>query len=470
MGIPRLLLERGHKVITLSHLPAHDLDLSADYPNLYWPFGQHILSGAKLVAHHPNLYAVYLTNHGCGPDTMLSYLFRKEMGEKPYLHIEVDEHFSPVGVITRIEAFLQSLESRSSQPLPDHFKLTAVEHCSTKVVDIPESNHGPLYVLDLPPFTTYLRKYAEMVWNVETHPMPLGGTSLVLGRGETSSKEYLPFPALLGGILNAAEKESDSFQMLIPSTQGAEADGQYPWAVEAVLANRGLERVTLVSPELETLPENIPDPDLLFRAVLAGDLILCAPPEQRSALSPDDIPNWDSLSTLAAQIGSIPVKSQPLAAVGEPLTLFALNDGVLGTLEQQGRSLYRAPLSEYLWFLWRDSGSVIAASWTEQMTELGRLLRERSSFSKDPEGMRTAADQLLPGFAGANGRYRLAKARELGRTSAGVLTLAPRYENTETVLDMTGALDGTSHFHLAMDSDWDESSWSRLNSFLYYLK
>ena len=51
-----------------------------------------------------------------------------------------------------------------------------------------------------------------------------------------------------------------------------------------------------------------------------------------------------------------------------------------------------------------------------------------------------------------------------------MLTLAPRYENTETVLDMTGALDGTSHFHLAMDSDWDESSWSRLNSFLYYLK
>ena len=65
------------------------------------------------MAHHPNLYAVYLTNHGCGPDTMLSYLFRKEMGDKPYLQIEVDEHFSPVGVITRIEAFLQSLEAVS---------------------------------------------------------------------------------------------------------------------------------------------------------------------------------------------------------------------------------------------------------------------------------------------------------------------------------------------------------------------
>ena len=94
------LLERGYKVITLSHLPGHALDISDEYDNLYYPFGQHILSGAKLIAHHPNLYAVYLTNHGCGPDTMLSYLFKQEMGDKPYLQIEVDEHFSNVGVIT----------------------------------------------------------------------------------------------------------------------------------------------------------------------------------------------------------------------------------------------------------------------------------------------------------------------------------------------------------------------------------
>ena len=109
MGIPELLLERGYKVITLSHLPGHALDIADEYENLYYPFGQHILSGAKLIAHHPNLYAVYLTNHGCGPDTMLSHLFKQEMGDKPYLQIEVDEHFSNVGVITRIEAFLNSL-------------------------------------------------------------------------------------------------------------------------------------------------------------------------------------------------------------------------------------------------------------------------------------------------------------------------------------------------------------------------
>ena len=470
MGIPRLLLERGHKVITLSHLPAHDLDLSADHPNLYWPFGQHILSGAKLAAHHPNLYAVYLTNHGCGPDTMLANLFRKEMGEKPYLHIEVDEHFSPVGVITRVEAFLQSLESRPPQPLPEGFRLTNVEHRSAKVVSAPDPGRGPLYLPDLPPFTPYLRNYVEQVWNTETRPMPLGEPSLMLGRAETSAKEYLPFPALLGGCLDAAKQELGPFQVLIPTTQGAEADGQYPWAVEAVLARRGLGRVTLVSPELETLPEHCPNPELLFRAALTGDLLLCAPPERREALAPAEIPNWEGLAALAAQIGSMPAADRPLAVVGEPMTMFALDDGVLEALEQQGRLLLRMPLSEYLWFLWRDAGNINVASWPARMRELGRLLGARSGFSPAPEDLRIAADRLLPGFAGANGRYRLAKALELGRSAAGVLTMAPRYENTATVLDMTGALEGVPHFHLAMDCDWDESAWSRLNSFLYYLK
>ena len=470
MGIPRLLLERGYKVLTLSHLPAHDLDLSADHPNLYWPFGQHILSGAKLVAHHPNLYAVYLTNHGCGPDTTLSYLFRQEMGEKPYLHIEVDEHFSPVGVITRIEAFLQSLESRPVRPLPEGFRLTAVPSHPTAVAAAPDRTRGPLYVPDLPPFTPYLLDYFRRARGVEARAMPLGGHSLALGRAETSSKEYLPFPALLGGVLDIAQRETGPFQGLLPATQGAEADGQYPWAAESVLRRRGLEWVTLAAPVLERLPETASDPDLLLRAVLTGDVLLCAPPDRRTELAPAHIPAWEELEALARGIGALPSSGRALAAVGEPFTLFALHDGVLDTLEQERWQLLRAPLGEYLWFLWRDAGSALDGSWAKRMADLGRLLGMRSIFSPDLEVLRGEANRLLPGFAGANGRYRIAKALELGCRSSGVLTLSPRYENTATVLDMTGALEGFPHFHLAMDNDWDEGAWSRLNSFLYYLK
>lgn len=57
---------------------------------------------------------------------MLAHLFRQEMGGKPYLQIEVDEHFSKVGVITRVEAFLNSLSHRPVQPLPANFQIEDV--------------------------------------------------------------------------------------------------------------------------------------------------------------------------------------------------------------------------------------------------------------------------------------------------------------------------------------------------------
>ena len=165
--------------------------------------------------------------------------------------------------------------------------------------------------------------------------MPLGGHSLALGRAETSSKEYLPFPALLGGILDIALRETGPFQGLLPATQGAEADGQYPWAAESVLRRRGLERVTLAAPVLERLPETASDPDLLLRAVLTGDVLLCAPPDRRTELAPAHIPAWEELEALARGIGALPSSGRALAAVGEPFTLFALHDGVLDTLEQE---------------------------------------------------------------------------------------------------------------------------------------
>ena len=43
------------------------------------------------------------------------------------MQIEVDEHFSNVGVITRIEAFLNSLNHRPVEVLPKDFVLEQVE-------------------------------------------------------------------------------------------------------------------------------------------------------------------------------------------------------------------------------------------------------------------------------------------------------------------------------------------------------
>ncbi len=138
--------------------------------------------------------------------------------------------------------------------------------------------------------------------------------------------------------------------------------------------------------------------------------------------------------------------------------------------------MLRSPLSEALWFLWKDNldENKPSAGWLDQMQRqmqtLGNELGAHSAFAEDAETLFLIADSALPNFSGGNGRYRYAKAVELSSRTNAVLTLAPRYENTAMILDMRGLHDACSAplFQLSLDNDWDETAWSRLRSFLYY--
>lgn len=391
--------------------------------------------------------------------------------------LDVDEHFSNVGVITRIEAFLNSLQHRPAVALPTDFNIEQVDIHPCRLAQTPSPN-VPLYLPAMGAYTPYLAAYFKQQ-GADPYELPhLTDDILSLGRAETSAKEYLPFPALLGSILAERKNDQTHAQFLIPQTQGAEADGQYARVIRAVLDRRKEQNAQLISPMLETLPEMAQNCDALFRALLAGDILYAAPADKRADISAqwDTLPDWKQLHTAAREIGTLPAKGRRIAAVGTPLCLTELDNGVLAALEAEGEQVLRAPLSEALWFLWKDNldENKPSAGWLDQMQRqmqtLGNELGAHSAFAEDAETLFLIADSALPNFSGGNGRYRYAKAVELsGRTNA-VLTLAPRYENTAMILDMRGLHDACSAplFQLSLDNDWDETAWSRLRSFLYY--
>ncbi|HLA84033.1 MAG TPA: acyl-CoA dehydratase activase, partial [Thermoguttaceae bacterium] len=76
---------------------------------MYWKYGRRILRAAELLREDPRLHAIYLSNFSCGPDSFLTNYFRRLMAPKPALVLEIDEHSADAGVVTRLEAFLESL-------------------------------------------------------------------------------------------------------------------------------------------------------------------------------------------------------------------------------------------------------------------------------------------------------------------------------------------------------------------------
>ncbi|MFQ5575982.1 MAG: hypothetical protein ACE5G8_03225, partial [Anaerolineae bacterium] len=108
--LPFKLRKLGVLPLPMDYLPLESVNLPTRYTNMFWRSGQDILAAATLIRHNPRLQAVYLTNFNCGPDSFILSFFRQIMGPKPFLELEIDDHTADAGVITRCEAFFESLK------------------------------------------------------------------------------------------------------------------------------------------------------------------------------------------------------------------------------------------------------------------------------------------------------------------------------------------------------------------------
>jgi len=263
MGIPRKFASRGISVLPFDFL---DFDNEESKRHMYWGMGQLLLKAGKMVKRHPQLFGTYITNFSCGPDSFLIGYFRDLMGRKPSLTLELDSHTADAGLETRIEAFIDIVNSyrqlvaqkkiagRKRRFIPAKVALEngvpGVITSSGNILPLTD----PCVKLLLPSMGRLATESFAAVlggkgYNVVAHS-PADKAVLKLGRANTSCKECLPLILTTGTLLNYINNGKSKGEVLIyfmPTSSGPCRFGQYHIFMEDLIARLGIPDVAMLS-------------------------------------------------------------------------------------------------------------------------------------------------------------------------------------------------------------------------------
>jgi predicted nucleotide-binding protein (sugar kinase/HSP70/actin superfamily) len=248
------LLSQNVMPIPLDMLDLSGYDIFRNYRNMYWPNGQKIIAAAQHVAKTDGLYAVYLSNFRCGPDSFIWHYVTEELKGKPFLHLEVDEHSADAGMVTRIEAFLDSLrgseknkkrEVKVFRPRP-----SPSSPPKERVLYFPYMNDS-----------AYLIAAAARSIGVPSEVLPKQDASdLAIGRKYTSSKECFPMICTTGSFIKKMQEpgaDPSKMSFFMPDHNGPCRFGQYNQFHRILFDRLGFEKAELITPSNDTSYEDI---------------------------------------------------------------------------------------------------------------------------------------------------------------------------------------------------------------------
>ncbi|MDD5339087.1 MAG: acyl-CoA dehydratase activase, partial [Dehalococcoidales bacterium] len=243
LNIPEKLRDMNILAIPLDFLPLESLseEIIKAHPNMYWKAGQKILGAARMVASDRRLFGLYVTNFNCGPDSYLVKFFSKETEGKPFLTIEIDEHSADAGIITRCEAFIDTIRNASTQGISK-----PIHHVS---ISSGSGNHRTVYI----PYMIdhgYVLAAAMRHGGVNAQPLPESDAmTLEIGRRYTTGKECYPSIITTGDIVKktmAPDFDPAKSAFFMPAASGPCRFGQYNRLHRLVLDELGLQDVPVL--------------------------------------------------------------------------------------------------------------------------------------------------------------------------------------------------------------------------------
>jgi predicted CoA-substrate-specific enzyme activase len=110
LGIAEKLAQLGVVPIPLDFLPLKSVNAKDYSDRPYWFYENKYIAGADITASDSQLYGLWLSNFGCGPNSFIIHIVEDIMGGKPLGQLEIDEHAAEAGIVTRLEAFVDTIE------------------------------------------------------------------------------------------------------------------------------------------------------------------------------------------------------------------------------------------------------------------------------------------------------------------------------------------------------------------------
>jgi predicted CoA-substrate-specific enzyme activase len=199
LGIAEKLAQMGVVPIPLDFLPLTSVNVKEYSDRPYWFNEAKHIAGADIVAKDPHLFGLVLTNFGCGPNSFILNIVEDVMGGKPLGQLEIDEHAAEAGIVTRLEAFVDTIRgfassSKASEAVVggrDIRRVAYTKVSSNKVIMIPRMCAGAIALGS-----------AMQAFGVNAIVLPEQDERNILYSNKvTSGKECLPYRVTLGDFM-----------------------------------------------------------------------------------------------------------------------------------------------------------------------------------------------------------------------------------------------------------------------------
>ncbi|MCX5874184.1 MAG: acyl-CoA dehydratase activase [Deltaproteobacteria bacterium] len=210
-----------------------------------WKYQARMIQVAHEIARDPRLFPVFIGFFGCGQDAFTLRHIRDALSPKPLLVLEMDEHSSRTGVITRIEAFwdrvrLERSRRQSYVPLSSA-QPAALTTAENKTIRRPKAD-----LIYLPYWGDHSHAFSAAARSVGIDSLvlpPPDHESESLGRPHIVGGECHPYTLVLGDYLKLAKTvigpsvSRSRFYILGPDACRL---GQFPVYIDKIREQLGL--------------------------------------------------------------------------------------------------------------------------------------------------------------------------------------------------------------------------------------